>query len=66
METIKGKPNQKVTIYRDPLTKKQSEGQAVLIQFLGKASYPPYEETWRVQFKGDFGCTYERVVIFGD
>lgn len=64
METIVGKPNQKVMIYRDPMTRKQPEGPATLVQFLGKSSFPPYEEDWRVEFKGDFGCTYQRTIVF--
>ena len=49
-----------VIIYEDPITCKESEGMAILINKIDENSC---SETWKVHFLGDeVGCNYQRTI----
>jgi hypothetical protein len=53
MKHIFFRKGDKVMIYQKPVTQEDQEGMAELVQFVGKADYAPYLETWEVRFDGD-------------
>jgi hypothetical protein len=63
MQKIIGKKGMRVKIYQKPVSKEDYEGEATLVEFLGKADFPPYEEDWMVKFNGEVD-TYQRMIIF--
>ncbi len=49
-----------VTIYQDPITCKDAEGEAILVS---KIDENANSETWKVHFRGDeIGSNYERTI----
>lgn len=64
MQAIKHKAGDRVTIINQTLSGKDFiEGEAILTQFMGKADYPPYPETWRVRFLNEGGQEYQRNIV---
>jgi hypothetical protein len=62
MKPIQYKKGQVVSIHNTSIEGKPIiEGKAKLIEFVGKNDYPPYQETWRVQFTGE-AETYLRTI----
>ena len=60
------KPGDQVTIYQDPLTEQNTEGEAILRKFLRRESGTHNEriiERWNVEFVGGGPTTFMRRIL---